>query len=289
LDYHTLPPGAEKDSGFLSQLLAEVVDKEAGWPVVILVDALDEAEDIGLAPGANILYLPQTLPDGVFFVVTTRETVDPRLFVDHRKDIHMHDDDPRNLEDVRQFIRSLVEENAAKMAPQIEEFGVEADEFAEVITERSEGNFMYVVHVLWDIVDGRLTASNLDDICHLPRGLKAYYRRHWRAMRTGQEKRFDRHEEPVLCILATVREPVTIAQLQEWTQLRRRPIKRVIDNWREFLNVDESEDGDRLYRIYHASFQDFLKDEVGLVKYHDRIAVTALRKIPGFLDGRDER
>ena len=52
--------------------------------------------------------------------------------------------------------------------------------------------------------------------------------------------------------------------------------------------MDDSEEGKSLYRIYHASFQDFLKEEMGLVKYHDRIAVTALRKIPGFLNGEAE-
>ncbi len=51
--------------------------------------------------------------------------------------------------------------------------------------------------------------------------------------------------------------------------------------WRQFLNVSETEEGDRLYRIYHTSFQDFLEEEVGLVTYHARIAEHALAKIPG--------
>ena len=144
---------------------------------------------------------------------------------------------------------------------------------------------MYLVFVLRDIRDGKLTAENVDDIRNLPKGLEAYYQRHWRMMRAQDEERFDKYQEPVICILATVREPVTIAQVQEWTELRPIRIRDAIAEWREFLNVDEPEDGEPLYRIYHASFQEFLKEEVGLVKYHDRIAVTALRKIPGFLDG----
>lgn len=285
LEHLTLPPDAEKDSGVLSQLLAEVAEKRDGRPTAILVDAVDEAEDLGLAPGANILYLPSTLPKGIFFVVTTREKAEFRLFVDYRKDIYMGDDDPRNLEDVRQYIQNYVEEHRTEMAPQIKGWGVEEGEFVEVITEKSEGNFMYLVYVLRDIREGKLITSNVDDIRNLPKGLEAYYQRHWRAMRAQDEERFDKYQEPVVCILATVREPVTIAQVQEWTELKPTQIKRVIDEWREFLNVDEPVGGDTLYRIYHASFQDFLKEEVGLVKYHDRIAVTALRKIPGFFDG----
>ena len=287
LDHFTLPPDATKDSGFLSQLLSEVAEKEEALPTVILVDALDEAEDLGLDPGANILYLPPALPDGVYFVVATRDIADLRLFVDSRKDIYMQDDDPQNLEDVRQYIRDFIRDYRAKMTPRIGEWGVEEKEFVDVITEKSEGNFMYLVFVLGDIRDGRLTAVNVDNVHDLPKGLQAYYQRHWRSMRAHNEERFDKYYEPVVCILATALEPVTIAQVEEWTQLKPTRIKRVIDEWHEFLNVDDPEEGKALYRIYHASFQEFLKEEVGLVKYHDKISVTALRKIPGFLDGEN--
>ena len=33
---------------------------------------------------------------------------------------------------------------------------------------------------------------------------------------------------------------------------------------------------------------DFLKEDVGLVKYHEKIAMTALQKIPGFFINDDE-
>jgi hypothetical protein len=283
LEHHTLPPDAEKDGGFLSQLLSEVVEKEGVQPVVVLVDALDEAENIGLAPGANILYLPPALPDGVYFVVATRTTADFRLFVDRRKDVYMRDDDPQNLDDVRKYILNFIRDYQEQMASRVEQWGVDQDEFVEVMTEKSEGNFMYLVYVLGDIREGRLTTEKVDSVRDLPKGLQAYYQRHWRSMRAQDEERFDKYQEPVVCILATVREPVPIAKVQEWTELKPARIKAVIDEWREFLNVDESGD-EPLYRIYHASFQDFLKEEVGLIKYHDRIAMTILRKIPGFLD-----
>lgn len=43
------------------------------------------------------------------------------------------------------------------------------------------------------------------------------------------------------------------------------------------LNVD----GDR-YRIYHASFQDYLREEVGLLDHHSAISAAALAKTPGY-------
>jgi hypothetical protein len=47
-----------------------------------------------------------------------------------------------------------------------------------------------------------------------------------------------------------------------------------------------STEGEKRYRVYHTSFQDFLAEEgIGLKPSHQRIAETALRKIPGFLAG----
>jgi len=211
-------------------------------PMVILVDALDESEDIGLFPGANPLYLPQTLLDGGFFIITTREQADDRLVVDQRKDIYIRDDDPRNLEDVRQFIQNYVIEHQAQMAARIQQWGVVEDEF-------------------------------------VAQGLHDYYQRHWRAMKALNVIRFEKYNQPVVCILATVREPVTVEQVAEWTGLTTLSVKEVIAEWREFRNADEYIDGELLYRVYHTSFQDFLRDEVGLMQYHEKIAQTALDKI----------
>jgi hypothetical protein len=135
---------------------------------------------------------------------------------------------------------------------------------------------------LRDIRDGRLTAANVDDIRLLPLGLRGYYQRHWRMMRSQDENRFEKYYEPVVCYLATAREPVKIAQLIEWTKLPPIRIKEVISDWHEFLNVENDAAGETRYRLYHTSFQDFLKEEVGLTRYHNGIAQNALNKISGF-------
>lgn len=289
LEHSTLPQDATNNSTFLSELLEEVVKKRGNQPIVILVDALDEVEDFRLHQDVNRLCLPPDLPDGVFFVVTKREEFDDRLSVGRRKDIYLRDDDPRNLKDVRKFVENFIKEYRTDMIPRIKEWGITEDEFLTTITERSEGNFMYLVYVLGDIRDGRLTVVEIDNIRELPQGLKDYYQRHWRGMRAVDQDRFDKYYEPVLCYLATAKEPVTITLLAEWTKLVPIRIHEVIEKWRQYLNQSKLEQGEPLYRIYHASFQDFLKEEVGLVKYEDGIAVTALRKIPGFLDGGDDR
>jgi AAA ATPase domain len=289
LDHATLPPEATQDSAFLSQLLTEAAQKAGDQPVVVLVDALDEAEDVGVATTANRLYLPPVLPEGVFFVMTSREQMDYRLDVDRREDLYLRDDDPQNLEDIRNYVRNFLQAHQADMAGRIAAWNVDADAFVELITDKSQGNFMYLVHVLNDIRTGRLSPETIDNIQDLPRGLRAYYQRHWRTMRAQDQARFERIYEPVLRILATVREPVTITAVEEWTKIKPARILEVIQDWRPFLNQDLSETREPLYRVYHASFQDFLAEEgVGLKPYHERIATTALGKIPGFLDDTSE-
>ena len=283
LDYATLPADATQDSAFLSKLLVEATAKSNNEPVVVLVDALDEGEDIGLASTANRLYLPRTLPGRVYFVVTSREQMDYRLDVDRRKDLYLRDGDPNNLEDVRAYVRRFVDSHS-DMDGRIAAWDIKKDQFIEFLTEKSEGNFMYLVHVLEDIRTGLLSRDSIDRIQDLPKGLREYYQRHWRTMRSQDVQRFESIYEPVLRVLATVREPVSLRAIEEWTTVNPARVRDVIREWRPFLNEVPSASGENLFRVYHASFQDFLAEEgVGLQPWHQRIAEVALRKIPGFM------
>jgi hypothetical protein len=188
------------------------------------------------------------------------------------------------LSDVQQYIQELIDRFPDEMVERIAEWKVDRDEFVRILTGKSEGNFMYLVHVLHDIRKKRLTVANVDNIRNLPKGLKEYYQRHWRTTEEQEQERFKQYYKPVICILAAAREPVDIAHLMEWTKLQPGEIRNVIHIWTEFLNEDLSPTGEPLYRIYHTSFQDFLWEEVGLKDYHSIIAENALKKIPGFLD-----
>jgi len=118
LDRAAVPEQATTDGAFLGQLLSEAAERAraAGTlPVVIVIDALDEALDTGLPPDVNRLYLPRALADGVFFVLTTREEHDYRLDVDNEADIWIRDDDPSNRQDVARYIEGYLGSNAQSM------------------------------------------------------------------------------------------------------------------------------------------------------------------------------
>ena len=280
LDYSSLPERATKNSGFLAELLEKAVAFEGNLPVVVVVDALDESSNEGNMVDANRLFLPHTLPEGVFVIVTTRPKFDVQLDVSSRRDIYIHESDPRNLLDVKNFIEKFIKENFIKMSEVFGNWSTEEKEFVEILLDKSEGNFMYLVHVLRDIRSGRLTPYNIDTIHNLPKGLTSYYKRHWRLMKAINKEHFAEYYQPIVCLLAAIKEPIDIHKLVELTQFDTSTIILVLQEWQEFLNIDVRESQEPLYRIYHNSFQKFLEDEVGLKYYHGVVAKTALSKLP---------
>jgi hypothetical protein len=77
LPYDSLPDDAHENGLFLNRVLQEASEKrKKDEPLVLVIDALDEAERAG---SANLLFLPPTLPDGVYVVATTRPGDEYRL------------------------------------------------------------------------------------------------------------------------------------------------------------------------------------------------------------------
>jgi hypothetical protein len=297
LPFTTLPDRATQDGGFLTQLLADAAAgrQRASDRIVVLIDALDEAEDVNLPARQNRLFLPPLLPEGVIFIVTTRpmQDADARMTVVHMHEpLELRETDPQNLDDVRAYIRNFLATHADKMSSRLGLWAQDAESFVDRLTEKSQGNFMYLVYILPDIRDGRIDAQSIDDVERLPTGLRSYYAEHWSVMRQQDPERFERVYEPVVCTLAVVREPVTIAQLVDWSKqftpsheaLPAARIRDVIKDWLQFLDEERDANNQPVYRVYHASFQDFLRAEVDLPRYDDAIAVAELSKIPGFLD-----
>jgi hypothetical protein len=163
---------------------------------VLAIDALDESDRLGLAPAVNSLFLPFSLPQGVYVIVTTRPLDDLRLHVAQQQMLDLETDSEGNLQDITTYLTARVEREA--MQARLSTWGVTAEQFVAALRKKSQGNFMYLYYVLPAIEEGRFTQGGLDE---LPEGLMAYYRRHWRQMREGNEDQFDTICEPIACIL----------------------------------------------------------------------------------------
>ena len=114
------------------------------------------------------------------------------------------------------------------MMIRLSEWGVDVPTFCRILLAKSEGNFMYLRHVLPAIEAGTYLHGGDDE---LPQGLTDYYERHWRQMREIDEAAWVRAHQRVLPILAMARQPVSAAQISFWTGLERSHVLAVLRAW----------------------------------------------------------
>lgn len=86
----------------------------------------------------------------------------------------------------------------------------------------------------------------------------AYYLRFWRRWKAEHGQEWHRLHLPVLATLAAVREEVSLDLLGALSAVDELP--ELPDRWRPFLAVERG--GERRYRLYHATLEDFLHGEV---------------------------
>lgn len=215
-------------------LLIRVTEPDKNIPVVLVIDALDESERIGLPPRVNSLYLPPSLPEGAFIIVASRPLENLRLIVSNSQTLFLEPDSKYNLLDIRAYIENYIHNNT-KLINHLTNWQVTQEDFIEALVVKCEGNFIYLYYVLPAIVDGKFQRGTVDE---LPQGLQAYYEGHWNQMQIEDADEFENLYAPVVCMLAVVREPVTIDQLGKWSAIDETKIKRAIRHWREFLEVE---------------------------------------------------
>ena len=251
LPYPSLPSDATRDGKFLAQLLGEVGAKlKRGERLVIVIDALDEVDQTDHS-GANILYLPATLPKGIYILITRRPVTLPftvnapqQLF-----DLMAYQDE--SLQDIQTYIRGATQRQQLRAWIDAQELTV--DEFIIQLADKSENNFMYLRYVLTEIERGVYRDFSMET---LPQGLQAYYEEHWRRMGMMDKQR-KRTKIKIVYVLAELREPVSRQLIAEFASEDAFTVQEVLDQWEQFLR-QEYVDGQSCYSIYHLSFCDFL-------------------------------
>ena len=258
IDRYQLPNLADAD---LPTLLAKVTGKlTAGQPLVIAVDALDEVEQ---EPGENLLHLPTTLPDNVYFLLTRRPyhlgkkrlSVSPGVPL---KELDLRDDQYVNFnqDDIKEYILFVLNADSDYkdgLRKWIQERGIIDASFVEQVANKSENNFMYLRYVLPAIAKGDYNDLSLKQ---LPDGLQEYYQNHW--VRMGLEAKPGQLMEIVLYILLEIGTPIDCEMISGIAKEDECDVKAVLDEWVEYLKKQKV-DGEICYGIYHASFFDFLK------------------------------
>jgi hypothetical protein len=259
INRYQLPDATADD---LPTLLAKAAQKiPPGEKLVIMVDALDEVQQ---EPGGNLLHLPTTLPERVYFILTRRPyTLETkRLSVSpgvKMKELDLRENDYVKLsrEDVKNYIRlCLYQDPEYKdgLRKWMEKFDIRPETFVEKLADKSENNFMYLRYVLQNIAEGDYDDLNLTQ---LPQGLLDYYQKHWERM--GMETAPMETMVRILFTLKEIATPIPCAMIAEIAGIEKYEVQKTLDKkWVEYLKRQEI-DGDKCYSIYHASFLDFLK------------------------------
>jgi len=255
LAHMSLPADAGRDGGFFRHVLTEAA--KASPAVILAIDALDEVSEPDRDPRANPLLLPASLPAGVHILVSTRRTDRAaELQAEHVRAFELVADSASNMGDITEYIEAYAKRPA--MTVRLQELKVGHDDFVATLRDKSEGNFMYLRYVLPAIEDRRFP---LDNVAELPRGLAAYYQSHWEKMRGRDARTFVRVNQKVIACLATAHRPISVDFIAKVTKLSAAQVRWTLDEWHEFLH--QSAGAERAeYRIYHASYRDFLSAQV---------------------------
>ncbi|MEP7009986.1 MAG: CHAT domain-containing protein [Acidobacteriota bacterium] len=257
----SLPPEGGDSGQFLMSILDQVSGRLApGERAFFLVDALDEADTGAQSGGSNLLYLPPILPAGVFALVTARRGEIP-LRAERIETDEIVASSLENRADVTEYLERAAERPG--IAAYRERRGLSIERFVADLAEKSEGNFMYLRYVLPEIEAAEARGGgSLDE---LPQGLANYYDNLWRRMKTADEATWYGERLPVLAALSAAREPLPFEWIGALAGVSdRHRVRRVLDDWAPFLSVVRSPEGGKRYRLYHASFHDFIagKDQI---------------------------
>jgi TPR repeat protein len=229
----------------------------AAEPVVLLVDAVDEAADAG---EVNVLSRLLATLDDVYLIVTCRP--DPSVLSDFRAAAHKLDliaDAPADDDDVRRYIRNRLTGQGPEEA---------VDVLVGRVSGEADGNFLFAFYVTGTLI-GSGSLAGMDEKTarglRLPTGgLPGVYEDFLDRQIAGDVTRWARELRPVLAPLAVAQdEGFTSEQLRlvagrlAGEPVTRTAIREVTRTVRQFLD-GPAPDGP--FRVYHQSFADFLAD-----------------------------
>jgi hypothetical protein len=283
LAYNSLPDRAAKDWNFLKTLLDEARKKRA-QPLVVIIDAVDEAEE---STGSNTLLVPAQLPQGVYIVLTSRTK--PTLYTRVDTGVRVLTiavDDKQHRRDIEDFLDAQAV--SPKLRAALGDGNRSVQALMQALLDASENNFMYLQYVLRDLI-GSQSGPGTIQLNALPSGLQGYYEQFWQAMEVvrGTEGWSDWNElyRPTIALLGAALEPVTADWISMFIGRPAEEIEeRALTRWERFLRRQKKRN---CWHIVHKSFADFLTEnrKVDMPAAHNRIAEYYLTVWGGLPEG----
>ncbi|QIZ72455.1 ATP-binding protein [Oxynema aestuarii] len=256
LNYDRLPPNTNQDGNVFAELLAEASKTLLlGQKLVIVVDALDEVDLSQQSKGSNVLYLPDNLPDNVYFILSKRPKQLPLPLNDYCTTFDLMQYPAESARDAYRYVEKRWQESL-----QIQEWvstrNSTPEQFFTELVVKSENNFMYLRYVLNDIREGLYRNETIDS---LPMGLRKYYQKHWLIMGMNDDP-LPVEKIRIIYVLSEAREPVSRRLLAKFTGMAEYTLPPVLKLWEQFLRLQNTQ-GETRYSVYHTSFRDFLNEQ----------------------------
>ena len=283
---------SEEDN--LPALLSKITNNtEFCGRLVIVVDDLDEV-DQGKVGGRNILYLPKTLPDGVYFFLTRQPSNLKTNCYNLNKDYLTTDlgtpvyqfnlTDQRHMEfhykDMNDYLLSYlnVQENQLnrKINYWMNNHNISRETIINRIAKKSENNFRCLNYLIEDILNESYQEPIFDG---LTPALSRYYQTHWEAMEMQIYE--DKLRQVILYILVYHGCQIPIDKLHEIAEEEECSIERVLRDWLKYLK-QKNKCGKDYFTIYHTNFIEFIQSQ-NIMKSNRPIFETIKNRINEYL------
>lgn len=255
IDLGTLGDELSFDRAF-TQPLKKLYISGHSEPMLLLVDALDEAQTYTGVMLPDLLSRLVGLPAPVRILATTRD--DPRVLKFFRciRPVDLIKDADTDVDDVQTYAARRLNKLAA-----VEE--IARQDFAQRLAQQASGVFLYAALLLDDLLER--SSAQLPDLATypLPKGLSGLYHEFLTRELGKDESRWFDVYEPLLGLIAVAQgEGLTAHQL---TNIIGKDIRVALRASKQYLS-GELPDGP--FRPDHKSFADFLLEDKDNVDYH---------------------
>lgn len=233
--------------------------------MVILIDALDEAlinkDKVNIV---DLLTKTQYLPSNVRLILTLRPETgilrNLRRYIPEPEEISLTSG--RGLtysdHDVKQYVLHTL-----TTSPQLPDKFISNhsnDAFADAVKSRSDGNFLYVKHLI-RMLNEQEEKISLESLERLPLGLDKIYIELLDRILNDNRNSWEQEYKPILGVLAVAQESLIEDLISGFVSMENAKTRRVLVSLRQLLDVNDSLPAtQRTYAFFHLSFAEFLFD-----------------------------
>jgi len=284
---------SEEDN--LPALLSKITNNtEFSGRLVIVVDDLDEV-DQGKVGGRNILYLPKTLPDGVYFFLTRQPSNLKTDYYNINKD-YLNTDlgtpvyqfnltDQRHIElhykdmtDYLSYPNAQQNQLNSKINHWMKNHNISRETIIERIAKKSENNFRCLNYLIQDILDDFYQEPIFNK---LTPALSRYYQTHWEGMEIQEHEHKLRRQVLLYILVYKNGCQIPIDQLDVIAGEEKCDIEDVLRDWLKYLR-QKTKFGKDYYTLYHSNLIEFIQSQ-NMMKSNRAIFQTINQRINEYL------